>query len=58
MLPRTTYVDLFLVVYIIRSEATCFDNYIVNKTNENPKSSCHKISNIKSKNRCLGTYGI
>lgn len=51
----TTYVALFLVVHIIRSEATGFRSFYAINTNDCSKSSGHKISNIKSKSRCLGT---
>lgn len=52
MLP-TSYVALFLVVHVIHNEAAGFNSFYAIKTNEYPKSSCHKISDIKSKSRCL-----
>lgn len=57
MLPMI-YVALFLVVHIIRNEAAGFNSYFAIQINEYPKSSCHEISNIKSKFRCLGTCSI
>lgn len=57
MLPMI-YVALFLVVHIIRSEAAGFNSYLAIEINEYPKSSCHELSNIKSKFRCLGTCSI
>ncbi|XP_052693542.1 uncharacterized protein LOC128171792 [Crassostrea angulata] len=51
----TTYAALFLVVHIIRNEATVFMNVFAIQTYYYPKSSCHQISNIKSKSGCLGT---
>lgn len=57
MLP-TTCVVLFLVVYIIRSETTGFNSFYAIKKNVYPKSSCHKIANVKSKSQCLGTCKI
>lgn len=46
MLPMT-YVALFLVVRIIRNDATVFNDVNALRTNDYPKSSCHQISNIK-----------
>lgn len=46
MLPMT-YVALFLVVRIIRNDATVFNDVFALPTNDYPKSSCHQISNIK-----------
>lgn len=46
MLPMT-YVALFLVVRIIRNDATVFNDVFALRTNDYPKSSCHQISNIK-----------
>lgn len=57
MLP-TTYAVLVMVICFIRSEATGFKSHHAIKINENPKSSCHKIANIKSKSICLGTCRI
>lgn len=54
----TIYVALFLVVHIIHNEATVFNDVFAVQTNDNPKSSCHQISNIKSKSTCLGTCVI
>lgn len=51
----TTYAALFLVVHIIRNEATVFNNAFAIQTYYHPKSSCHQISKIKSKSSCLGT---
>lgn len=55
---RTTYAVLVLVGYIIRCEATGLISHYAIKINENPKSSCHKIANIKSNSICLGTCRI
>lgn len=41
-----TYVALFLVVRIIRNDATVFNDVFALQTNDYPKSSCHQISNI------------
>lgn len=57
MLP-TIFVVLFLVVHIIRSEVTGFNNFYAIKKNVYPKSSCHTIANVKSKSQCLGTCRI
>lgn len=57
MLP-TTYTVLVMFICFIRSEATGFKSHHAIKINENPKFSCHKIANIKSKNICLGTCRI
>lgn len=54
MLPMT-YVALFLVVRIIRNDATVFNDVFALQTNDYPKSSCHQISNIKSTSTCLET---
>lgn len=57
MLP-TTCVALFLVVHIIPIDATVFNSIFAIQTNDYPKSSCHKISNITSTSTCLGTCVI
>lgn len=54
MLPMT-YVTSLLVVNIICNEAPEFNNYFAIQINEYPKSSCHEISSIERKFRCLGT---
>lgn len=53
MLPMT-YVTSLLVVNIICNEAPEFNNYFPIQINEYPKSSCHEISSIERKFRCLG----
>lgn len=51
----TTSVAVFLVVHIIRNEATVFNDVLAVQSNDYPKSSCHKISNIISTTKCLIT---
>lgn len=51
----TTSVAVFLVVHIILNEATVFNDVLAVQTNDYPKSSCHTISNIKRKTKCLTT---
>ncbi|XP_052693543.1 uncharacterized protein LOC128171795 [Crassostrea angulata] len=51
----TIYVALFLVVHIIHNEATVVNDVFAVRTNDYPKSTCHRISNIRSKGQCLGT---
>ncbi|XP_052695677.1 uncharacterized protein LOC128174082 [Crassostrea angulata] len=46
---------LFLVVHIIHNEATVFNDVFAVRTNDYPKSTCHRMSNIRSKGQCLGT---
>lgn len=50
-----TYVALFLDVHIICNEAAEFNDYFTIQINEYPKCSCHEISSIERKFRCLGT---
>lgn len=50
-----TFAALFLVVNIICNEASEFNNYFTIEINEYAKSSCHEISSIERKFRCLGS---
>lgn len=53
MLPKT-YLFIFFFSNAMRSGSTVFESYHGIKTNEPPKSSCHKIDDIRSKGQCLG----
>lgn len=57
MLPNT-YLFIFLALNAMRSGSAVFKSNYGIKTNEYPKSSCHIIDNIRSKNQCLGTCVI
>lgn len=50
-------VVIFLVFNAICIEATGFKSFYGIKTDEYPKSSCHEISKIKSRSRCLRVCG-
>lgn len=56
MLTKVSVV-LFFVSNAMCNEATGFKSFYGIKTDEYPKSSCHKISEIKSKGRCLEICG-
>lgn len=57
MLQRTY--SVFLIINIFYNKwASCFDSFYAMRTNEYPKSSCHKISNIETAGKCLWTCEI
>lgn len=49
------YLFIFFVSNAMRSESTVFKSQYVIKTTRYPKTSCHRIANIRSKSQCLGT---
>lgn len=51
----TIYLFIFFVSNAMRSESTVFKSQYVIKTIKYPKTSCHRISNIRSKSKCVGT---
>lgn len=53
MSPKT-YLFIFFVLNAMCSGSTVFKSYYGIKTNEYPKSSCHRIDYIRSKGQCLG----
>lgn len=57
MLQKTSYA-VFLIIYIKCVETTGIKSFHGVRTDENPKSSCHKIDNVISTGRCLAKCGI
>lgn len=57
MLQKTSYA-VFLIIYIKCVETTGIESFHGVRTDENPKSSCHKIDNVISTGRCLAKCGI
>lgn len=54
---KATYI-VFLIMHILYNKTTsCIESFYGVKTNEYPKTSCHKIANIEIAGRCLGTCG-
>lgn len=51
----TIYLFIFFVSNAMRSESTVFKSQYVIKTIKYPKTSCHRIANIRSKSKCVGT---
>lgn len=49
------YLFIFFVSNAMRSESTVFKSQYVIKTIRYPKTSCHRIANIRRTSQCLGT---
>lgn len=51
--------SVFLIINIFNNKsASCFDSFYAVRTNDYPKSSCHKIANIETAGECLLTCKI
>lgn len=51
--------SVFLIINIFNNNsASCFDSFYAVRTNDYPKSSCHKIANIETAGECLLTCKI
>lgn len=56
MLQATCIVTL-VIHMLYNYGATALQSFYGVRTDENPKSSCHRITNIESTGKCLGTCG-
>lgn len=55
---QATYVAFLIINILYNKTTSCLDSLYALRTNENPKTSCHKFANIETAGRCLGTCGI
>lgn len=55
---RRAYSVFFIINIFNNKSASCFDSFYAVRTNDYPKSSCHKIANIETAGECLLTCKI